>query len=59
MAKIDKDGVRIIKSKISTPLESAAEELMKTKGAFEKVQPMFQLVFETIREIETKWQKED
>ena len=58
MSKINQEGVKIIKTKISTPLETAAEKLIE-KGNFKDVQPMFQLVFEIIRDIETKWEKVD
>ena len=58
MSKISKDGVNIIKTKVSAPLETAAEKLVK-KGNFKEVQPMFELVFEIIRDIETKWEKVD
>tara|TARA_R100001015_G_C4413737_1_gene17004 strand:+ start:81 stop:257 length:177 start_codon:yes stop_codon:yes gene_type:complete len=58
MLKISKEGVKIVKSKISTPLETAAEKLIEN-GNFKDVQPMFQLVFEIIRDIETKWEKVD
>ena len=58
MPKIDKDGLKIVKTKISTPLETAAEKLIE-KGNFKEVQPMFELVFEVIRDIETKWEKVD
>lgn len=58
MSKISKDGVNIIKTKVSAPLETAAEKLVE-KGNFKEVQPMFELVFEIIRDIETKWEKVD
>ena len=58
MPKIDNDGLKVVKTKISTPLETAAEKLIE-KGNFKDVQPMFQLVFEIIRDIETKWEKVD
>tara|TARA_Y100000592_G_C5411768_1_gene288461 strand:- start:734 stop:910 length:177 start_codon:yes stop_codon:yes gene_type:complete len=58
MSKISKQGVNVIKAKVSTPLETAAEKLIE-KGNFKEVQPMFELVFEVIREIETKWEKVD
>ena len=58
MAKINQEGVKIVKTKISAPLETASEKLIE-KGNFKDVQPMFQLVFEIIRDIETKWEKID
>ena len=58
MPKIDNEGVKIVKTKLSSPLETAAEKLIE-KGNFKEVQPMFELVFEVIREIETKWEKVD
>ena len=58
MTKINQEGVKIVKTKISAPLETAAEKLIE-KGNFKDVQPMFQLVFEIIRDIETKWEKID
>jgi len=56
MPKISNEGVKIVKTKLSSPLETAAEKLIE-KGNFKDVQPMFELVFEVIREIETKWNK--
>ena len=58
MSKINQQGVNVIKAKVSTPLETAAEKLIE-KGNFKEVQPMFELVFEIIRDIETKWEKVD
>ena len=58
MPKIDNDGLKVVKTKISTPLETAAEKLIEN-GNFKEVQPMFELVFEIIRDMETKWKKVD
>ena len=56
MSKINNEGLKTIKLKVSKPLETAAEKLIKS-GNFREVQPMFELVFEIIRDIETKWEK--
>ena len=56
MPKIDNDGVNLVKTKISAPLETAAQKLIE-KGNFKEVQPMFELIFEIIRDMETKWKK--
>ena len=58
MPKIDNDGLKVVRTKISTPLETAAEKLIEN-GNFKEVQPMFELVFEIIRDMETKWKKVD
>ena len=57
MPKISNEGERIIKAKIQTPLETAAEILL-SKNNFKDVQPMFELVMETLRQIKT-WEKVD
>lgn len=56
MSKINNEGLKTIKLKVSKPLETAAEKLVES-GNFKEVQPMFELVFEIIRDIETKWEK--
>ena len=56
MPKIDNDVLNLVKTKISAPLETAAQKLIE-KGNFKEVQPMFELIFEIIRDMETKWKK--
>jgi hypothetical protein len=56
MPTVSKNGLTQIKAKIKTPLSTAAA-LLQSQECFDKVQPMFELVFKTISEIEQKWEK--
>jgi len=56
MSKVSKNGLNEINTKIKKPLETAAT-ILQSNGNFDKVQPMFELVFKKIREIEQKWEK--
>jgi len=58
MSKINKKGQKSVEIKIKKPLETAAQ-ILQEKGQFKYVQPMFEMVFEELRKIDTDWEKTD
>ncbi len=56
MSKVSKNGIKEINTFIKKPLETAAS-ILQSKNSFDKVQPMFELVFKKLAEIENKWEK--
>tara|TARA_B100001094_G_C18173022_1_gene796285 strand:+ start:1097 stop:1276 length:180 start_codon:yes stop_codon:yes gene_type:complete len=58
MSKINKKGQKSVEIKIKKPLETVAQ-ILQEKGQFKYVQPMFEMVFEELRKIDTDWEKTD
>ena len=58
MAKIDKDGIHIVKTHIKSALETLADTAEK-KGLLNSIQPQLEHVFKILFEIENNWEKID
>tara|TARA_Y100000034_G_C6878631_1_gene402247 strand:- start:889 stop:1074 length:186 start_codon:yes stop_codon:yes gene_type:complete len=58
MAKIDRDGVHIIKTQVRSALETLADQAEKA-GALNAIQPQLEHIFQIIFEIENNWEKID
>ena len=58
MAKIDRDGVNIIKTQVRSALETLADQAEKA-GALNAIQPQLEHIFQIIFEIENNWEKID
>ena len=58
MAKIDRDGVHIIKTQVRSALETLADQAEKA-GALNAIQPQLEHIFKHIFDIENNWEKID
>jgi len=55
MAKIDKDGKRIIQREIKSSLESLAD-IAAEKAVLNSIQPQLEHIFEVLFDIQNKWE---
>ena len=58
MAKIDTDGIHIVKTQVKSALETLAE-IAEKKGLLNSIQPQLEHIFKHLFDIENNWEKID
>ena len=58
MAKIDNDGIHIVKTQLRTAVESLAAEVeKKSPQTLKDIQPQLEHIFTQLFDIENNWEK--